>query len=269
VTGNVHSIISRQQGSGLFAVTRPVSASIADCELTHVQRSIIDVNVARAQHSAYENLLETLGCTLLRVPAADDLPDSVFVEDTAIVLDELAIVAHPGAASRRGELAAVAEILGRFRSLVWIQSPGTLDGGDVFVVRKEIFVGRSARTNDAGIEQLRAIVAPFRYIVHVIDVRQCLHLKTAVCPVSEDTLLVHPQWVDAACFSAFHILEIDEAEPFAANALRVGDAVIHAAEFPRTSERLASHGIDVVTVPASELAKAEGGVTCCSIVFEP
>jgi len=227
------------------------------------------MNVARAQHSDYENLLETLGCTLVRVPGADDLPDSVFVEDTAIVLDELAIVAHPGAASRRGELAAVAEILGRFRSLVWIQSPGTLDGGDVFVAGTEIFVGRSARTNDAGIEQLRAIVAPFRYAVHVIDVRKCLHLKTAVSPVSEDTLLIHPQWVDGAWFPAFRILEIDASEPFAANALRVGDAVVHAAEFPRTGERLSSQGIDVVTVPASELAKAEGGVTCCSILFEP
>jgi dimethylargininase len=245
-----------------------VSPSIATCQLTHLPRSAIDLDVARTQHRAYENLLETLGCTLLRAPEAVDLPDSVFVEDVAVVLDELAVIAHPGAASRRGELADVAELLGRFRSLVWIQPPATLDGGDVFVIGKRMYVGRSARTNEAGIEQLRSILAPFRYEVHAVDLRDCLHLKTAISPVADDTLLAQPAWLDADVFEGFRIIEVEPGEPFAANALRIGDIVIHAEEFPRTNDLLAAHGIEVATVPASELAKAEGGVTCCSIIFE-
>jgi dimethylargininase len=252
-----------------LALTRPVSAALANCELTHLARSTIDVSVAREQHRAYETVLETLGCTLVRVPEAPDLADSVFVEDTAIVLDELGIITRPGAASRRPELDAVAEALARYRSLCWIQPPGTVDGGDVFVVGRRLFVGRSGRTDVEGIRQLRTIVAPFRYEVHVVEVHDCLHLKTAVTPVADATLLVQPKWVDVRQFSDFDLIEIDPREAFAANALRIGDAVLHAAEFPRTLERLAERGFAVTSVPASELAKAEGGVTCCSIVFEP
>lgn len=262
-------ILAKQPGDGLFAITRPVSSSIAQCELTHLQRSVIDVERARAEHGLYEEVLEALGCTLIRLDEAPDLPDSVFVDDTAIVLNELAIITHPGAASRRAELAAVAEALGRFRSLVWIQPPATLDGGDVFVVGKQIFVGRSTRTNDAGIEQLRSIVTPFRYVVHAVDVDGCLHLETAVSPISSDTLLIQPAWVKSAQLAAFRLLEVDADEPFAANTLRLGDVLIRAAEHARTNDRLAAQGLDIVTVPASELARAEGGVTCCSILFEP
>lgn len=262
-------ILAKQPGDGLFAITRPVSTSIAACELTHLDRSVIDVERARAEHRIYEDTLEALGCTLIRLSEAPDLPDSVFVDDTAVVLNELAIITHPGAASRRGELVAVAEALGRFRSLVWIQPPATLDGGDVFVVGRQIFAGRSTRTNDAGIEQLRSIVTPFRYVVHAVDVSGCLHLETAVSAIASDTLIIQPAWVKNAQLGGFRCVEVDPDEPFAANTIRLGDVLIRAAEYPRTNDRLAAQGFDIVTVPAAELARAEGGVTCCSILFEP
>ncbi|MGH7502186.1 MAG: dimethylarginine dimethylaminohydrolase family protein [Longimicrobiales bacterium] len=252
-----------------LALTRPVSPAIVHCELTHLAREPIDVKVARDQHLAYEVALTSLGCTLVRVPEAPDLPDSVFVEDTAVVLDELAIITHPGAPSRRAELDGVADALARYRALCWIQPPATLDGGDVFVMERRIFVGRSGRTNADGIEQLRTIVAPFQYEVHIVEQHDCLHLKTAASPVAAGTLLIHRDWVDTDAFREFELIDIDREEPFAANAVLVGNDVICAAEFPRTREVLVRRGISVTPVPASELAKAEGGVTCCSIVFEP
>jgi dimethylargininase len=130
-----------------------------------------------------------------------------------------------------------------------------------------VFVGVSGRTNAAGVDQMRRILAPFGYTVEAIDVRGCLHLKSAVSALDEHTVLVNPGWVDALRFGDFDVIEIDPSEPFAANALRIGDTVIHAREFPRTRSRLGKAGILVRQVVASELAKAEGGVTCCSLII--
>lgn len=253
----------------LLAITRAVGPSLARCELTHVERQPIDVARAAAQHGAYEARLAELGCELLRLPAEPDLPDAVFVEDTAVVLDELAVVTRPGAASRRPETASVAAALQPFRRVVTLQPPATLDGGDVLVVGRTLFVGASGRTNGAGIEQLRAAVAPHGYAVVPVPIDGCLHLKSAATLVGEALLLVQPAWIPAGAFPGLERLAVDPGEPFAANALLVGGAVVHAEEFPRTRERLLRHGLRVATVPASELAKAEGGVTCCSLIFAP
>ena len=251
----------------LLALTRELSDRIVECELTHLAREPIDVARARAEHAAYEAALRALGCDVRRVPPAPELPDGVFVEDTAVVLDEVAVLCRPGAASRRPEVASVAAALARFRETAAVVSPGTLDGGDVLRAGRTLFVGRSARTNDAGIAQLRAAVGAYGYEVVPVDFSGCLHLKTAATLVAAGAALVNPAWVDPAALAPLRTVAVDPGEPMAANALLVGDALLYPAEFPRTRARLEAAGARVVTVPAGELAKAEGGVTCCSVIF--
>jgi len=251
----------------LVAITREVSAGLANCELTHLARVPLDVDRARAQHRAYEDALTAAGCRVERLSASDDMPDSVFVEDIAIALDELAIVTRPGAESRRREIDAVAEALARYRPLNRIEPPATIDGGDVLVVGRRVFVGRSSRTNAHGIAQMRRILGPHGYAVCELTVHGCLHLKSAVTAVLDDLLLVNPDWIETDDLTGFRFVDVDPAERPAANALRVGDDIIFPAAFPRTADRLAHHGLRLHIVDASELAKAEGAVTCCSVVF--
>jgi dimethylargininase len=249
-----------------LALTRAVPPSIVHCELTHLAREPIDLARARAQHLAYEDALRALGCTVVRVEPAPDLPDSVFVEDAAVVLDEVAVIARPGAEPRRAEVPSVAEALRPHRPLVHIQPPGTLDGGDVLPIGRDIWVGASGRTNAEGVRQLRAIAEVHGYAVHPIAITGCLHLKTAVTQVGEGTVLVNPAWIDARAFDPLERIGVDPREPFAANAVLAGGAVLHAAAHPRTADRLRARGIDVHSVEADELAKAEAGLTCCSIL---
>ena len=253
--------------SSLVAVTRAVSPRMAACQLTHVPRLPIDIDLAADQHARYERTLERLGCQIHRLPAGDDMPDAVFVEDTAVVLDEISIIMRPGAASRRAETAAVEEWL-KHRTLIGrIEAPATMDGGDVMVVGRSIFVGASSRTNGAGLEQFRAIVEYFGYAMTVIEVRGCLHLKSAVSVAGEHTLLVNPRWVPTDQFAAYDLVAVDPEEPTAANVMRVHDDLVSSAAYPRTLERLVNAGARVTTVDVSELAKAEGAVTCCSLIM--
>lgn len=249
-----------------IALTREVSPTIVDCELTHLARAPIDVPTARTQHHAYEELLGALGCEVRRVAPAPDCPDAVFIEDTAVVFNEVAVMTRPGAASRRAELAAVEDALRPLRPLVHCVAPATLDGGDVLVVNRNVYVGLTGRTNADGVSQLREALAPFGYAVHGVPVTGCLHLKTAVTAVDDSTVLLNPAWVDATTFRGFRVLEVDANEPMAANVLRVGEALVYGAGYPRTLERLCALGFAPHTVDASELAKAEGAVTCCSLV---
>ena len=251
----------------LIALTRDVSPAIGRCELTHVDRQVIDVDRARAQHRAYEQALATLGCRVERVAPAPDLPDSVFVVDTAVVLDEVAVLARPGAASRRPELDGVADCLARFRPLVRLEPPGTLDGGDVLVLGRRVFVGRSTRTSDDAIAQLDRALRPLGYEVQGVEVNGCLHLKSAASAIGPGSLLVNAAWVAPATFAGLDLVEVDPAEPHAGNVLWVGGTVLMPAAHARTRRRLEARGLPVMVVDVSELAKAEGGVTCCSIVL--
>ncbi len=248
-------------------MTREISASIVNCELTHVVRSHIDLALARRQHADYERCLATLGCSIVRLDAGEDMPDSVFVEDTAVVFDEVAVIGRPGAASRRGETSAVESALATYRPLVHVDEPGTIDGGDVLVAGRRVFVGLSRRTNRSAFEQLTRFVRPFGYQVRAVPVRECLHLKSAVTCVGNDLILVNANWVDLAAFDGFDAVVVDPMEPWGANALRVGDAVVYPRAFPLTRQRLEDRGVVVHTIDADELAKAEGAVTCCSLIF--
>ncbi len=251
-----------------IAITRPISPRMGECELTHLERQPIDIALAEKQHEEYEDALRSLGCELVRAPELPYHPDSVFVEDCAVVLDELAIITRPGAESRVGEVHTVAELLDPYRrNLYYIEAPGVLDGGDVLCVGRQIWIGLSGRSNAAALEQVRAILEPLGYAVHGAAVKHCLHLKSAATQVGPDTLLINPEWVDAGLFAHFNLIETHPDEPGAANALMVGGEVIFPADYPLTALRLAEAGIELLLVDNSEVIKAEGGVTCCSIVF--
>jgi len=251
-----------------IAITRAVSRALEHCELTHLSRLPIDLALARRQHAAYEQALRNAGCEVRQLPEQPGQPDSVFVEDTAIVLDEVAVITRPGAASRRGEVESMAGVLAGLREIVRIEPPGTLDGGDVLRLDRVLHVGASARSSAEGIAQLGRLLAPFDYRVVAVPLRGCLHLKSAVTQVAPGQVLLNPDWVDARCFPGWEPIAIDPAEPQAANALRVGDALIHPASCPRTAAALRKLGIDVRSVELSELEKAEGAVTCCSVIFD-
>jgi dimethylargininase len=253
---------------GPIALTREVSVSLGACELTHLDRVPIDVDRARAQHALYIRTLSDAGYRVEQLSSSADMPDSVFVEDIAVVVPELAIITRPGAVSRRAEVAAVAQALERYRPLASLDEPATLDGGDVMVAGRRVFIGRSSRTNAAAIAQVRRLLAPFGYTVCEVAVSDCLHLKSAVTPVADDVLLVNPRWVAPETFHGYACVAVADGEDYGANALRLRDRVIVAAAFPRTAERLAARGLTVVAVDASELAKAEGAVTCCSLIVE-
>lgn len=251
-----------------LALTRPVPDSLARCELTHVERVSIDVARARAQHAAYEQALGAMGYVVDLVAAAMDLPDSVFIEDTAVAFDELAVVTRPGASSRHAEIDAVATALSRYRRLVRMTAPATLDGGDVLRVGREVYVGIGGRTNDAGVSQLADAIRPLGYRVTTVETRDCLHLKSAATSAADGVLVVNPHWVDARVFAGLQAIEVDPGEPFAANVVRGGGEVLCAASAPRTRARLERAGLRVKTVDVSELAKAEGALTCCSVLLD-
>jgi dimethylargininase len=251
-----------------IAITREVSRSIVHCELTHLERTPIDVERAREQHRLYCSALRALELEVIQIPEAPDLPDSVFVEDTAIVLDEAAVITNPGADSRKAEVEPVVRLLQQHRPLLRITPPATLDGGDVLVIGRKIFVGQTPRSNSQAVAQLQQMLGPYGCQVNAVPVTGCLHLKSAVTQVAENTLLINSAWVEKSYFEGFEFMEIDPSEPFGANALLVKGTLIYPSAYPRTRSRLESKGLHILPVEADELAKAEGGVTCCSLILQ-
>ena len=252
----------------LIAITRQISPRFNECELTHLDRQPIDLDLARAQHHQYEAALRELGCQVISLPPEPNLPDSVFVEDAALVFDEIAVITRPGAESRQPETESIARALLPYRTLFAIEAPGTLDGGDVLRVGQTVYVGLSSRSNRSAVEQLQGFLASYGYAVKGVEVAGCLHLKSAVTQVSEDTLLINPAWVDRAILGEMRFIEVDESEPSAANAVWINDTVIYPSGFPKTQRRLEKVGLHLKIVDATEVAKAEGAVTCCSLIFQ-
>lgn len=251
----------------LTAITRAVGAGLDACELTYLTRESIDTSLAQRQHQAYEDCLRALGVEVISLPAAPDLPDAVFVEDTAVVVDELAVLTLPGAASRRGEVETVAATMAPFRSLRSLHAPATLEGGDVLRIGRTLFVGASTRTNATGIAQLQTLLGPFDYDVQSVMVTGCLHLKTGVTYLGNHTLLANPAWVDTTQLTGYDVLPVPDDEPWGANTLTIGDITLLPAGFPRTRALLEARGFTVRVLDISELRKAEAGLTCLSIIF--
>jgi dimethylargininase len=252
----------------LSAITRAVSPSINQCELTFHAREPIDYDRACAQHAQYVTALRAMGLAVQVLPAEPDLPDSVFVEDAALVLDECALITRPGADSRKPEIASIAAALAPYRKLTYIQPPAHVDGGDILRVGQDIYVGLSTRSDTAAIRQMQDLLGEYGYAVKAVTVTGCLHLKSAVTQVAPDTLLINPAWVEPRNFTRVKFIEVDPSEAYAANAVLIEGRILYPTAFPLTQKRLETAGIAMVTVDADELAKAEGAVTCCSLIFE-
>jgi dimethylargininase len=252
----------------LTAITRAVSRTLAECQLEHFSREPIDVEKATAQHRAYQACLAELGARVIALPAAEECPDGVFVEDPAMVLDEIAIVTRMGNVTRRAESESLAQAVAQYRDMTRMVEPGTLEGGDVMRIGKTLYVGLSRRTNREGISQLAGIVEPYGYRVVAVEVRGCLHLKSACCFAGDGTILANRGWIDAAHFAEFKILDLPSEESRSANVLRVGETVIVPAAFPKTGETLDRAGFKTLLIDTSELLKAEAGVTCMSLLFD-
>lgn len=252
----------------VIAITREVSPRFNECEITHIDRTTIDLDIARPQHHEYVKVLKTLGCNVIELPAEADLPDSVFVEDTAFILPEAAVITRPGADSRKPETESIVRALKPLIKLVYVGEPATVDGGDVLVLGRKIYVGLSTRSNQEAIDQLNKALGEYGYVVTGVQLHDCLHLKSAITRVDDTTLLMNKRWVDTHHFENFDWIEVDPAEPFAANCLPIGKSIIFPTAFPKTRAKLEERGYKIVTVDVSELAKAEGAVTCCSLIIQ-
>ena len=246
-------------------LVRPPSSRLAEGIVTHIARAAVDVALARAQHAAYAEALAASGWMIEQVPAAEDCPDSVFIEDTVVLCADLAVLARPGASARRAEVPGVAGII---RSLglrtAQIHEPGTLDGGDVLQVGQTVYVGRGGRTNGEGIRQLRALLAPLGRTVIAVPLDKVLHLKSAVTALPDGTFLLLPRLVPAELFPAVRPVQ----EEGGCHVVPLGgDRVLIAASAPRTAELLDDLGFTTVVVDISEFEKLEGCVTCLSVLL--
>jgi dimethylargininase len=252
----------------LTAIVRVPSRRLPECELSFLEREAIDVAVARAQHRDYQSVLRAAGARVTELPPLDDLPDATFVEDAAIVLDECAVLAPMGAASRKPESESMAAALAPHRRIEWLTAPATLDGGDVLRLGRSIYVGQTPRTNAAAVAQLRALTGPLGYTVTAVPVSLCLHLKSACARLDDTTVLVNAGWIAPSVFGDRRIVPVASDEPWGANVVRAGGTVIFPASAPRTRKIVEQIGFATVAADVSELQKAEAGVTCLSLVFD-
>ena len=253
----------------LNAITRLPSSCMDACELTHLTRAPIDRVKARRQHAVYCQTLADCGARVQVLAADDALPDCAFVEDMALVLPELNVLCRPGAPSRRGELAAVSSALPDDRPTARVEGPATLDGGDVLVVGRRLFVGKTRRTNAQGIAALRILLEPHGYEISAVPVSGALHFKSACTALDSNTLLINRAWVDASRFEGFNLIDVADDEPFAANALTLGERVLAQAACPATAEAIEARGFRTIALDISEFSKAEAALTCMSLLYSP
>ncbi len=251
----------------MIALTRPVPDNFAQALCAAAPDEPIDLARARSQHAAYVRALADAGATVTMLPHAADLADSCFVEDTAVVAAGIALITRPGAPSRRAETNATAEALRDHYGLATMAAPATLDGGDCMRVGHTIYVGRSARTNDGGIARLAEVFEPRGMRVVAIDMPPAvLHLKCVCAPLGDDRITLADDSIPRAAFGDIDVVRIPAAESYAANVLAIGDRVIVADGFPRTHEALTRAGLRIVPLATTEFRKADGALTCLSIL---
>jgi len=261
--------VSAAEAARWLAITHVPSPRLQHGERTYAGDDVVDFALATIQHEGYRDALRACGADVTMLDVNRDMPDSVFVEDTAIVLDEVAVMMSMGAASRRAEPAGIEAALRPHREIECVALPATIDGGDVVRMGHHLYVGASQRTNEAGIDSLRDIVERYRYGVTAVPVQHCLHLKSACSALPDGRFLVNANWIDVSPLPRESLIQIPEAEQWAGDVLVIDDCVIASDAFPQTLELLSKRGLDVVPVSVSEFAKVEGGVTCMSLVFRP
>ncbi|MFL5244178.1 MAG: dimethylarginine dimethylaminohydrolase family protein [Gemmataceae bacterium] len=251
----------------MIALTHIPSPEMDAGQRTHVARTAIHFERAVAQHQDYCRLLHRSGVKVKTLEVNRDFPDSVFIEDTALVLGEVAVLASMGTESRRGEVAGIEPELRKHREVERIEWPARLEGGDVLLVGRTLLVGVSSRSNRAGISALTGVVNRHGYRVLPVPVHGCLHLKTACTALPDNSLLMNPAWLESEYLEGFDCITVPEQEPRAANVLPIGNQVCMPAAHHRTAVLLRDRGFEVAIVDLSEFAKAEGGITCLSLLI--
>jgi dimethylargininase len=245
-------------------VAREVSASYSCCIRSRAEP--IDLERARAQHAAYVAALRALEISTEVLPALDDLPDAVFMEDVGVVLDRSAVIARPGAAARRAETAAAAEALAAHRPILHaMREPATLDGGDVLRAGELLFAGRSARTNEAGIAFLAEAAMQDGLETVEVPVAGGLHLKSACTPIEKRAIVYYAPWLDPQPFEARGFRCVEVPEPEGANVLALGATILVSGAAPRTAAILEGFGFRIISLDLSEIHKGEGALTCLSL----
>ena len=252
----------------MIALTHQPSPNMQACERTFVPHLPIDFSLVVQQHAAYCQALAGCGALVRTLHLNSALPDCTFIEDTAVVLDEVAILCSMGTPSRQAEPAGIEPVLREYRPVEWILPPAKLEGGDVLRVGRRLLVGHSSRTNATGIAALATIAERYGYHVNSIPVHGSLHLKTACTALPDGRLLVNSAWLDITPLADFDLIPILAAEPWGANICLAGGAVLLPAAHTQTAEIVSRLGFAVQPVEISEFSKAEGGVTCLSLIFE-
>jgi dimethylargininase len=249
-----------------YAITRKPGKNFAD-GLTTSDLRPSDYQLVLQQHTIYVETLKSIGLNTIELDAQSDYPDAHFVEDTAVVAPEFAIITHPGATSRQGEEESIAVILAPHRTLEYIHAPGTLDGGDVLMIGDHFFIGISERTNLDGAQQLGKILEKYAKTWSMIPVGAGLHFKSSVNYVAQNTLIVTRDFADHEALKEYAKIIVNREEEYAANVLRVNDCLLVPKGFPDTKTKLSTLDLKIIELDVSEMQKMDGGLTCLSLRF--
>lgn len=252
----------------LIALTHTVSPNIMNGEVTFIDRKAVNYDLAVQQHDIYCQALSDCGAEVKKLSVNLNSPDSCFVEDTAIIFDEVAIITSMGISSRQHESKTIAPELDRYREIIHIELPAIIEGGDVLQIGRRVYVGLSRRTNIQGVHKLAQILKQWDYEIIPVELKNCLHLKTACTAISEEIILLNPQWVEPETFSDYKVLSVPKEEMWAANTIRVGDRILLQHGFPRTLELVSRNHNALEILNISEFSKIEAGLSCLSLIFQ-